>query len=202
MPFSTAYPAKPATEMGPTMKNTILRAAAALSLAAIALMAPTAANAYTDPAVVIATPSTITAGSTSTFTTDLAPYDASEEILISITGENAGGAKLAMVKTAVETNATLRTRAVQGKLNVPIAFPSNGIGTYDLTFTGVTSKVVLHSRITVVAPGTKTPSKAGLAVTGIASDDTVGLWIAGGALVVAGAAVGIGATVRRRRHTA
>ncbi len=184
------------------MKNTILRAAAALSLAAAALMAPTAANAYVDPAVVIATPDTITAGSVSTFTTDLAPFEASEEIVISITGENASGAALAMVKTAIETNATLRTHAVQGKLNVPITFPSNGVGTYDLTFTGVTSNVVLHSRITVLAPGSTTPSKAGLAVTGIDSDDTVGLWIGGAALVVAGAAVVIGAAARRRRATA
>lgn len=184
------------------MKNTILRAATALSLAAVALMAPTAANAYTDPAVVIATPSTITAGSTSTFTTDLAPYDASEEILISIRGENATGAKLAMVKTAVETNATLRTRAVQGKLSVPIAFPANGLGTYDLTFTGATSNVVLHSRVTVVAAGTKTPAQAGLAVTGVDGDNSVGLWLAGGALIVAGASVGIGAAVRRRRSAA
>lgn len=196
------YPAVPATEMGLTMKNTILRAVAALSLAAAALMAPTAAHAYTDPAVVIATPSTITAGGTSTFTTDLAPFATSESIQISITGESAGGAKLAFVKAAVETNASLTTQAVQGKLNVPITFPTNGLGTYDLTFTGATSGVVLHSQITVVAPSSASGSKAGLAVTGIDTDNTLGLWLAGGALVVAGAAVGIGAAVRRRRTAA
>ena len=184
------------------MKNSILRAAAALTLAAVALTTPTTANAYVDPAVIIATPSTIASGGTSTFTTDLAPYSGSEEILITITGENANGAKLAMIRTAIETNSSLRTRAVNGKLNVPIAFPANATGAYDLTFTGVTSKVVLKSRITIVPPGTTPPSKAGLAVTGIDSGSTVGLWLAGGALMLAGAAVGIGAAVRRRRAAA
>lgn len=184
------------------MKNSILRAAAALSLVAVALMAPTAAHAYPDPAVVIATPATIAPNNTSTFTTDRAPFNASEDIRITITGENANGARLAFIKTAIETNTMLTTRAVQGKLNVPILFPQNASGMYDLTFTGVTSGVVLRTSITVTPAGTKPPSKAGLAVTGFNSDSAAGLWIAGGALVVAGAAVGVGAAVRRRRTAA
>jgi hypothetical protein len=157
------------------MENTILRAAGALSLAAVALVAPTTAHAYTDPAVVVATPSTITAGGISTFTADLAPFATSESIQISITGESAGGAKLAFVKAAVETDASLTTQAVQGKLNVPITFSTNGLGTYDLTFAGATSGVALHSQITVVAPHSTSGSKAGLAVTGIDTDSTLGL---------------------------
>ena len=185
------------------MKNSILRAAAALSLVAVALMAPTAAHAYPDPAVVIATPATIAPNNTSTFTTDRAPFNASEDIRITITGENANGARLAFIKTAIETNTMLTTRAVQGKLNVPTLSPQNASGKYDLTFTGVTSGVVLRTRITVTPSGTTTtPSKAGLAVTGFNSDSAAGLWIAGGALVVAGAAVGVGAAVRRRRTAA
>lgn len=188
------------------MKNTLLRAAAAVSLAAAVLLAPTAANAYVDPSSIVATPSTIAPGESSTFTTPGNPYTANEDVLISITGEAATGATLGMVKTAVETNSSLRTTAdAAGKLNVRIAFPSNGIGTYNLTFTGATSGKVLHSQVLVVkaspAPTTP-PASAGLAKTGIDGGATAGLWIAGGALVATGAAVGIGAVLRRRRQTA
>ena len=48
------------------MKTTIIRAVVALSLAAAALMAPTAANAYTDPAVITVSPSVLTVGDTAT----------------------------------------------------------------------------------------------------------------------------------------
>ncbi|MDF2664164.1 MAG: in-like serine protease [Microbacterium sp.] len=184
------------------MKTTILRAAAALSLAAVALLAPTAANAYVDPSAAIATPSTIAPGQTSTFTTNGAPFTDDEDVLISITGENASGATLGMVKTAIETNTVLRTRAKAGALAVPIVFPSNAIGTYDLTFTGTVSGKVLHARVVVskesASPSTP-PSTSTLAKTGIDGGTTAGLWIAGGALIVTGAAVGVGAVLRRRR---
>ncbi len=185
------------------MKNTILRAAAAISLAAAAVMAPTVANAYVDPSAAIATPSTITPGQASTFTTNGAPFTGDEEVLISITGENASGATLGMVKAAVETNTTLRTHAKAGALAVPITFPSNASGTYTLTFTGATSGTVIRAQVTVssasATPSTP-PSTGGLAKTGIDSGSMTGLWIAGGALVVAGTAVGTGAVLRRRRH--
>jgi len=180
------------------MKTTILRAAAALSLAAVALLAPTAANAYVDPSAAIATPSTIAPGQTSTFTTNGAPFTNDEDILISITGENASGATLGMVKTAIETNTVLHTRAKAGALDVPIAFPSNAIGTYDLTFTGTVSGKVLHARV-VVSKESASPAANTLAKTGIDGGTTAGLWIAGGALIITGAAVGVGAVLRRRR---
>ena len=107
------------------MKNTILRAAAAVSLAAAVLLAPTAANAYVDPSAITATPSTIAPGESSTFTTPGTPFTGNEDVLISITGESASGATLGMVKTAVETNSNLHTSANAGKLNVRITFPSN-----------------------------------------------------------------------------
>ncbi len=186
--------------MGHTMKTTIIRAVAALSLAAAALTAPTAANAYTDPAVVRVTPSVATPGGVATFTTDLAPYQGDEEILISVTGGAAKSITLASVAT--ETNDSLRTRAVGGHLKTPVRFPSNAKGTYYFTFTGAASGVVLHATVTVSSSGTSTsPAKGGLAVTGFDADSTTGLWVAGGALVLAGGAVAIGAVARRRRST-
>ncbi|KTR93846.1 hypothetical protein NS220_11130 [Microbacterium testaceum] len=185
------------------MKITILRAAAAISLAAAALLAPTAANAYVDPSVAVATPSSIAPGQSSTFTTNGAPFTGDEEVLISITGENASGVTLGMVKAIVQTNTTLRAHAKAGALAVPITFPANASGTYALTFTGATSGTVVRSQVTVssasASPSTP-PSTGGLAKTGIDGGATTGLWIAGGALVVAGAAVGAGAVLRRRQR--
>lgn len=180
------------------MKTTIIRAVAALSLAAAALMAPTAANAYTDPAVITVSPSVLTVGDTATFTTSGAPFEGDEQILISITGAAANSVTLASVAT--ETNNSLRTQAVAGALRTRITFPAPTKGVYSLTFTGAKSGVVLHSSVTVNPVGAPTaPAKGGLAVTGFDAGSTTGLWLTGAALLVGGAAVGIGTVARRRR---
>lgn len=184
--------------MGHTMKTKIIRAVAALSLAAAALMAPTAANAYTDPAAITVTPSVAAPGGVATFTTDRAAYQGNEDIVISVTGGAANSITLASVAT--ETNKSLRSKAVNGYLKTPVRFPSNAKGVYNFTFTGATSGVVLHASVTVTQAGSSTsPAKGGLAVTGFDAGSTAGLWVAGGALAVAGGAVAIGAAVRRRR---
>lgn len=190
--------------MGHTMKTTIIRAVAALSIAAAALMAPTAANAYTDPVVVSVTPSVVVAGDTATFTTSAATLDGDEDVLISVTGIAANGITLASVAT--ETNTSLRSRAVDGYLKAQVHFPANAKGLYSFTFTGARSGIVLHASVPVSDPragaGAPTaPAKSGLAVTGFDAGATAGLWLTGGALVAAGAAVGIGTIVRRRRSS-
>lgn len=190
--------------MGHTMKTTIVRAVAALSLAAAALLTPTTANAYTDPAVVLVTPSVPVAGGVATFTTASAAFQGDEEVLVSVTGAAANSVTLASV--AVETNTSLRSRAAGGFLNTPVRFPANAKGQYTFTFTGVESKVVLHAGVTVGEPtavvGAPTaPANGGLAVTGFDAGSTTGLWLTGGALVTAGAAVAIGAIARRRRSS-
>lgn len=185
-----------AKQMGHTMKTTIIRAVAALSLAAAVLMAPTAANAYTDPAAVTISPSVATAGGVSTFTTAQSVFRGNEDVVISVTGAAANSITLASVAT--ETNNSLRSKAVNGALNTPVRFPSTAKGTYSFTFTGAQSGVVLHASVTI-AGSPSTPAKGGLAVTGFDASSTIGLWLAGGALLAGGAAVGIGSVVRRRR---
>lgn len=185
--------------MGHTMRTTIIRAVAALSLAAAALTAPTAASAYTDPAVIAVTPSVATPGGVATFTTDRAPYLGDEEIVISVTGGAAKGITLASVAT--ETNDSLRSQAVNGALATPVRFPTDARGVYYFTFTGVRSGVVLHSSVTITPAGSSSaPAKGGLAVTGFDGGSTAGLWIAGGTLVVGGGALAVGSLVRRRRN--
>ncbi|WP_295782712.1 hypothetical protein [uncultured Microbacterium sp.] len=180
------------------MKTTILRAIAALSLAAAAVMAPTAANAYVDPAVVIATPPVIPAGGQTVFTTNRPALQGDEDVLISVSGVNANGIALASV---VQTNTTLRSKAINGSLRVPVTVPQNASGRYDFTFTGARSGTVLHGSVTVTGTPSS-PAKGGLAVTGFDAGATTGVWIAGAGLVVAGGAVVVGAAIRRRRRSA
>ncbi|MFJ4037375.1 hypothetical protein ACIPVB_04775 [Microbacterium sp. NPDC090007] len=179
------------------MKTTILRAIVAVSIAAAAVMAPTAANAYVDPVTVIATPSVIPAGGQTTFTTSRPALQGDEDILISITGTNANGVTLASV---VQTNTSLRSKAVNGDLRVPVTFPQNARGRYDVTFTGARSGTVLRGSVTVTG-SPSSPAKGGLAVTGFDASTSTGIWLAGTGLVVAGGAVVAGAAVRRRRRT-
>lgn len=190
-----------AKQMGHTMKTTIIRAVAALSLAAAALMAPTAANAYTDAGAIVANPATLPAGDVTTFTTPGTPFVGDEDVLISVTGINASGITLASAK--VETNTSLRGKSSNGSLRVPVKMPANGKGSYDFTFTGASSGHVLHATVTLTTADSgsaSNPSKGGLAVTGVDGGAATGLWIGGGALVLAGGAVAIGASVRRRRR--
>lgn len=187
-----------AKQMGHTMKTTIIRAVAALSLAAAALLTPTAANAYTDPSAVSVTPSTVAPNGTATFTTDRPIFDGDEDVAISVTGVAAKGITLASI--ASETNDSLRTKAVGGNLRTPVHFPANAKGVYTLTFTGARSGIVLHSSVTITPVGAPSaPAQGGLAVTGFDAGSTTGLWLTGAAFLVGGSAVGIGAVVRRRR---
>ncbi|PTT22303.1 hypothetical protein DBR36_02255 [Microbacterium sp. HMWF026] len=185
--------------MGHTMKTTILRAIAALSIAAAAVLAPTAANAstYPDPVVVVATPPVIPAGGQTVFTTNRPALQGDEDVVISVTGANANGIALASV---VQTNTSLRSKAVNGSLRVPVTFPQNASGRYDFTFTGARSGTVLRGSVTVTG-SPSSPAKGGLAVTGFDAGNTTGIWLADAGLVVAGTAVAVGATVRRRRAT-
>ncbi len=183
--------------MGHTMKTTILRAVVALSIAAAAVMAPTAANAYPDQTVAVASPSVVGPGGKTTFTSSRPVFQNDEDVLISITGINANGITLASV--APQTNTSLRSKAVSGSLRVPLTFPQNASGRYDVTFTGARSGVVLRGSVTV-SGAPSSPAKGGLAVTGFDAASTTGIWLAGAGLVVAGSAVVAGAAVRRRRR--
>jgi len=185
--------------MGHTMKNTFLRAVAAMSLAAAAMMAPTAAQAYTDSPTAVVTPSVVAPGGVATFSSATGTFADDEPIAISATGAGADG--LTRASVATQTNTSLSTTATSaGALATKLKVPTNARGTYTFTFTGTRSGTVLRSTLTIAGTaGTSTPAKGGLAVTGFDADNTLGLWLAGAGLVVAGGAVGVGAALRRRR---
>ncbi|SFI56025.1 MULTISPECIES: hypothetical protein [Microbacterium] len=138
-------------------------------------------------------PSAAGANETLDFSCGGATFGANETVTITVTGENGAGASFAFVKFAVSTGSTVRTSTATGALApVSITLPSNASGVYNIEAISATSAGGVASA-TVAADGQ-------LPVTGGDSTQLLGLWIGGGALVVAGAAIAIATAVRRSRR--
>lgn len=173
------------------MKLRLVKAAAATAIAAAAIFAvPAAASAYTP-----VPPSGVTTVVNGVVTLPFTGFQPNESVTFTLTGENASGATLGYVKFAVQT-ANLGTKAANasGAVSATVTLPSNASGVYTLVADGATSASV-STTITVTASGGST----GLAATGSDSGALLGLWVGGGALVLAGASIAVAGTVRRQR---
>lgn len=181
------------------MKLTIARTAAAITLAAAATFAlPLAANADTYPSAGDATVSAPTVAPGGTFTFSVAPgtFVPGEPVSISLTGENASGATLAVVQAVVQTqNFAPVTATTAGGLSQAIKLPANASGTYTISATSPSLPAGVSASITIAGAGS-------LPATGVDSASLLGLWVGGGALVLAGGAVAVGAAVHRQRKMA
>lgn len=178
------------------MNHRLTKAAAAVAIAAAAVFAaPAMANAYT-PSGPDAGSVTIPVGSSGVI--PFTGFDAGESVTFTLTGENAAGATLAYVKFAVSTSAPITKAAnASGGVSVQVTLPSNASGTY--TLTGVAASGTATASI---AATTSAGAAGTLPSTGFESDSLLGIWIGGGALVLAGSAVAVAATVRRNRQNA
>lgn len=203
----------PTIQMGATMNNKTVRVAAALALAAGAAFAVPSA-AYADADTGYTDPGNDSAGigedNAATFGFEAGAFTPGGDVAGSVTGENASEVTAAIVKAAIETNSSLRfTAAADGSLNARLVFPENASGTYTLTFTDVATGRSYVRSASVAADGAAggtggsgTGGSTGLPATGLDSGSLLGLWVGGGALVLAGGAIAVGTTVRRARHNA
>jgi hypothetical protein len=99
-----------------------------------------------------------------------------------------------MVRFAITTASdTARSDADGSLAAVDITLPSNASGTYNIAAVSPTSA---GGTAAVTVTGAD-----GLPATGLDPAATLGLWIGGGALLVAGAALAIVAAVRRSRDS-
>ena len=185
-----------------TRLRTARRTAPVASMAAVAALAtiaifgaPAAAQAstiYPPSGACTASPATAQPGSTIAFECAAGTFSGDESVTVTVTGENGAGATIGMVRFAITTASEVVTSEANGSLSpLSITLPSNASGTYNIAAISSTS-----------AGGTAAVSITGadgLPVTGLDSGSMLGLWIGGGALVLAGAALGIAAVVRRRR---
>lgn len=174
------------------MKLRLPQAIAAVTLAAGLVFAPVAANATYVPSPGPSTGSTVTIAAGGSATISFVGFQPGEPVRFTLTGEFALSATLANVKFAVQT-ANLGTKAANstGAVSPTITLPSNATGSYTLTATGATSAASSAVTITVGDPT--------LPNTGGDSGQLLGLWIGGGALLLAGGGIAVATTVRRQR---
>ena len=180
--------------------------ATAVLVAAFALAAPVAASAEPYPPSgstsdeIVPSAATVAPGGTVTIGFQDGTFVPGESVTLSLSGENASGASLAMVvKTAVETKTLGRTSAA-GDGSAPafsVRLPSNASGNYIFTAFAPSVPGGISTTVAVAAAG---GSGGALSETGTDGAMLLGLWVGGGALLLAGGAVVVATTVRRQRQ--
>ena len=170
--------------------------AATLVVGAV-LAVPAAANAstiYPPSGSCTTTPATTQAGGSIAFECASETFSPDESITITVTGENGSAARIGMIKFAITTASGNATSEADGSLAaVDITLPSNASGTYNIAAVSSTSAGGTAA-ITITGAD-------GLPATGLDQGQTLGLWIGGGALLLAGAALAVVAAVRRSRDS-
>lgn len=169
------------------------RFAAATALAAALTLVPVAAFAYPPDDATRVSQTSVDAGGSVEVSVAADVFRPGEQVTVTVRGENASRVTFAMVRTALETTTYTGARAnAQGGLDpLTVTFPADAAGTYT---------IAVFSPST---PGdTVTVTVGGLSVTGLDRSSVVGIWIGGGALILAGGLIAVTATVarHRRRH--
>ncbi|WP_243075644.1 cell wall protein [Microbacterium sp. SS28] len=174
---------------------TILPLVAVLMAAALLLSAPAARaeTIYPPAGSCTSTPATIAPGAAVSLQCAAETFSADEDVTITVTGENGAGVAIGMVRLAISTASGHATSGPDGSLPaVRIAFPADARGTYNI-------EAISASSAGGTAAVTVTNPDGSLPVTGLDSSTLTGLWIGGGLLLLAGAALGVVAFLRRRR---
>lgn len=173
-----------------------IAAVAVVAATAMFALAPgaQASTIYPPSGSCTSTPAAVTPDGTVQFECQAGTFSSDETVTITVTGENGAAAAIGMVRFAITTASGASQSGGDGSLPaVPIAFPSNATGTYNIaaisaTSAGGTAAVTLRA------------ADGGLPVTGFDTGALTALLVAGGALVVLGGGIAIAAALRRRRR--
>jgi hypothetical protein len=168
--------------------------AALVACSAFALApAANASTIYPPTGSCTATPAAATPGSTVQFACQSGTFSNDEPVTITVTGENGAAADIGMVRFAITTaTGTSQSTATGALAAVPITFPSNASGTYNIAAISSTSAGG-------TAPVSVSAAGDGLPVTGVDGTALAALLIGGGALVVLGGGIAVTSAIRRRR---
>jgi len=159
---------------------------------ALAPVAAQAATIYPPVDSCSTTSATATAGATLDFACTSGTFGANEAVTITVTGENGRGVTFGVARFAITTGSTVRTSDAEGALSpVRITLPSDASGVYNIAAISRSSAGGVASVSLVGSDG--------LPTTGGDSGQLVGVWVGGGALLLAGATVLIALAIRRRR---
>ncbi|BDV29757.1 cell wall protein [Microbacterium terricola] len=159
-----------------------------------AVSAPAAANAslrYPPSGSCSVDTTTTTAGGSVEFSCVGDTFGPDDTVTVTLTGENGEDASFAFVHFAVSTGSTTRTATADGALEpVTVTLPAEASGVYNI-------EAISSSSAGGTASVTVGTSDDPLAGTGGDSAALLGVWIGGGALVLAGVAI-IALTAARR----
>lgn len=201
----------------PTRKNVpslsarskLVKTAAALTLAAAATLAvPSVANAYVptpEPGAAVSS-STVTPGGSVSFFVSPGTFVPGESVTLYLSGENASGASLAMIRAAAVERQEFGVREATEDGALPpvnIKLPANASGVYEVLATspsrpdGVTASFRVTADAGTVA---RADTTAALPPTGFDGGSLLGIWVGGGILILAGGTIAVGASVHRSRR--
>jgi len=177
--------------MSPLARTAVSLVVSALAVAAVPLAAH--ASAYPPADSTRVSSAVVEPGGSVDVTVAEATFAPGEPVTITTTGENASAVAYGTLRLAPSTATyhDARANAAGGLDPVAISFPENAAGVYTIAVFSASS------------PGdTVTVTTAGLASTGTNPASALGIWIGGGALVLAGVVVAVAIVVRRARERA
>lgn len=177
------------------MKTLRVLVSAAVVAAASLLFVPSAALAY----VPTAPEGSVTIAPGGTSVVQFTGFASGEQVTFTLSCENAAGATLAAVKTAVNSVSVTNTSTASGDASVQVTLPSNASGTCTLTATGAISGASVSVSI-VVGSGVSGGGGDALPATGADNSSLIGIWIGGGVLLLGGLAVTVFSVRRQHRE--
>lgn len=183
----------------PSARRRLVKTAAALALVAAAMFAtPSVARAYvpTPGSGAAVSSSAVAPGGTVDFSVKSGTFAAGETVTIYLSGENASGASLAMIRaTGIERQELgVRQASADGALPaVAIKLPANAAGLYEVIATSPSVPNGVSASFSV----TTSDATSTLSETGFDSNSLMGVWLVGGGLLLSGVVIVVVSTVRR-----
>ncbi len=179
------------------MKLNITKAGASLALAgALLFAAPAVAQAYVPTG-----PGTVTQTITSNGPVPVAGFQPGTDVTFTLVGVGVTGANIATANLPVSSASVTKTADASGSATAVITLPANPVGTYTLAASGARADGSPGTGGST-GGGTNAGGSNALPATGMNTDSMLGIWVGGGALVLAGAAVMVVTKTRRRNEGA
>ena len=180
------------------MKLSITKAGGAVALAgALLVAAPVAAQAAT-AGYAPTGPNTITVTVTSDGPVTFEGFEDGVNVDLTLVGKGITGANLATANLPVTAASVTKTADSTGQVTAVVTLPASPSGTYTLSATGARADGSTGGGAGTGGGSTGGGSSA-LPVTGMDANSLLGIWVGGGALVLAGGTVALATTLRRKR---
>lgn len=189
------------------MKLNLTKASAGVALAGALLLAAPAAHAATQGYVPTG-PNTITLSITSDGPVPVDGFQPGASVEFTLVGKGITAANIATASLPVTAASVTKTADGAGVATAVVTLPANPSGSYTLSVSGARADGSNGGGSGAgtgggsTGGGTNAGGSNALPATGMNTDSMLGIWVGGGALVLAGAAVMVVTKTRRRNESA